>query len=43
MARRTPELNLTPELPEVRSRDFNLFYKPAPAPLDKSVEVLQNH
>ena len=34
-----PKLNLTPELPEVRSRDFNLFYKPAPAPIDKSVEV----
>ena len=25
--RNTPELNLTPELPEVRSSDFNLFYK----------------
>ena len=26
--RTTPELNLTPELPQVASRDFNLFYKP---------------
>ena len=30
--RTTPELNLTPELPEVVSRDFNLFFKPDPEP-----------
>ena len=27
-------LNLTPELPEVVSQDFNLFYKPEVAPVD---------
>ena len=37
--RRTPNLNLSPELTEVRSRDFNLFYKPEPIPQDKSVDV----
>ena len=37
MARRTPELNLTPELPEVVSQDFNLFFKPEVAPVDESV------
>lgn len=30
--RKTPELNLQPELPNVVSRDFNLFYKPEPKP-----------
>ena len=30
--RTTPELNLTPELPEVVSRDFNLFFKPDAEP-----------
>jgi len=41
MARRrnTPDLNLAPELPEIRSSDFNLFYKPDVAPVDKSVQV----
>ena len=32
MARKKPELNLTPELPQVVSRDFNLFYKPDAEP-----------
>ena len=32
MARKKPELNLTPELPQVVSRDFNLFYKPEAEP-----------
>jgi hypothetical protein len=36
--RKTPKLNLQSELPEVRSRDFNLFYKPEAKPIDKSVE-----
>lgn len=39
MARKTPQLNLQAELPEVRSADFNLFYKPQAKPVDKSVEV----
>ena len=26
--RQTPSLDLSPELPDVVSRDFNLFYKP---------------
>ena len=30
--RNTPSLDLSPELPEVVSRDFNLFYKPDPKP-----------
>ena len=30
--RTTPELNLTPEVPEVVSRDFNLFFKPDAEP-----------
>ena len=39
MSRKTPQLNLQAELPEVRSTDFNLFYKPQAKPVDKSVEV----
>lgn len=31
-------LNLTPELPEVVSRDFNLFYTPQPEPLPAGVK-----
>ena len=37
--RTTPELNLQAELPKVLSTDFNLFYKPDVAPVDKSVEA----
>lgn len=37
MARKKTELNLQAELPEVRSTDFNLFYKPQEAPVDDSV------
>jgi len=36
--RQTPELNLQPELPQVVSRDFNLFYTPEKAPLPQGVE-----
>ena len=32
MARKTPKLDLTPELPDVVSRDFNLFYRPEAEP-----------
>ena len=32
MARKTPKLDLTPELPDVVSRDFNLFYRPEREP-----------
>jgi len=39
MARKKTELNLQAELPEVRSTDFNLFYRPEQAPIDKSVEL----
>ncbi len=39
MGRKKTELNLQAELPEVRSTDFNLFYKPEQAPVDKSVEI----
>jgi len=39
MARKKTTLNLTPELPEVRSTDFNLFYKPDVAPRDTSIDV----
>lgn len=36
---RTPTgLNLTPELPEVVSRDFNLFFTPQPEPLPAGVK-----
>lgn len=38
MARKTTKLDLQAELPEVLSRDFNLFYRPEEAPVDKSVE-----
>jgi len=37
MARKKTQLNLQAELPEVRSTDFNLFYKPQEAPIDESV------
>ena len=37
--RQTPNLTLTPDLPEVVSRDFNLFYKPDVAPVDESVRA----
>ena len=37
--RTTPELNLQKELPQVLSTDFNLFYKPDVAPVDKSVDA----
>ena len=36
--RTTPELNLQKELTQVLSTDFNLFYKPDVAPVDKSVD-----
>jgi hypothetical protein len=39
MARKKTELNLQAELPEVRSTDFNLFYKPDIAPRDKSIDI----
>lgn len=32
------ELNLAPELPQVVSRDFNLFYEPKPEPLPAGVK-----
>lgn len=38
--RRNPQLNLQPELPEVVSRDFNLFYKPEPKPEIAGVKEL---
>jgi len=39
MARKNPELNLAPELPEVTSRDFNLFYSPQAPIVDRSVKA----
>lgn len=39
MAREKTQLDLQAELPEVRSTDFNLFYKPDVAPRDKSIDV----
>ena len=39
MARRKTELNLQAELPEVRSTDFNLFYRPEAKPVDKSIDL----
>ena len=39
MGRKKTELNLQAELPEVRSTDFNLFYRPEQAPIDKSVSL----
>jgi hypothetical protein len=38
MARKTNKLDLQAELPKVLSTDFNLFYRPEEAPVDKSVE-----
>ena len=32
--RETPVLNLPPDLPQVVSQDFNLFYKPEPEPVE---------
>ena len=37
--RKTPDLDLTPEAPEVVSRDFNLFYKPEEEPVDPTVGI----
>ena len=34
-----PRLDLTPELPEVRSEDYNLFYKPETTPLPSGLEL----
>ena len=39
MGRKKTELNLQAELPEVRSTDFNLFYRPEVAPRDKSIDI----
>ena len=39
MGRKRTELNLQAELPEVRSTDFNLFYKPDIEPRDKSIDI----
>ena len=39
MGRKKTELNLQAELPEVRSTDFNLFYRPEKTPRDTSVDV----
>ena len=39
MGRKKTELNLQAELPEVRSTDFNLFYRPEVAPIDKSIDI----
>ena len=36
--RNTPNLELTPELTEVRSRDFNMFYRPDREPLPAGLE-----
>lgn len=38
--RETPILNLQPELPEVVSRDINLFYKPDPVPMAQGQKEL---
>jgi hypothetical protein len=35
---KAPTLNLTPELPEVRSEDFNLFYRPEAEPLPQGLK-----
>ena len=37
--RETPQLNLAPELPQVLSNDFNLFYTPQAEPVDKTVDI----
>ena len=39
MGRKKTELNLQAELPEVRSTDFNLFYRPEKTPRDTSVDI----
>lgn len=39
MARKNPELNLAPELPQVTSRDFNLFYTPQAPRVDASISA----
>ena len=39
MARKSPELNLKPELIEPNSEDFNLIYKPQEEPLPAGLEV----
>ena len=39
MGRKKTEFNLQAELPEVRSTDFNLFYRPEVAPIDKSIDI----
>ena len=39
MVRETPKLDLTPELTEPNSEDFNLFYKPETKPLPAGLEI----
>ena len=39
MVRSTPKLDLTPELTEPNSEDFNLFYKPETKPLPAGLEI----
>ena len=39
MVRKTPKLDLTPELTEPNSEDFNLFYKPETKPLPAGLEI----
>ena len=39
MARKSPELNLKPELIEPNSEDFNLIYKPQEEPFPAGLEV----
>ena len=39
MVRQTPKLDLTPELTEPNSEDFNLFYKPETKPLPAGLEI----
>ena len=41
MARKpsNPVLNLAPEQPQILAQDFNLFYKPKPEPVDRSVQA----
>ena len=39
---KAPTLNLTPELPEVRSEDFNLFYRPEAEPLPQGLKDFAN-
>ena len=39
MVAKTPTLDLSPEVSQVVSRDFNLFFKPEQAPEDTSVDV----